>query len=189
MIFQVQVIIISQTLFILMASYCLNLSATCSCFLQLSYGCLLHWMISEILAVISSPASFAILFMNWLMTFTPTGCRENHTFALHQSLSLRKGERLGGPHVCSPAGRFEISISKQDTGQRGPPVHISFCTTGLGLLLRPPCLVFVGPSTYSTWEMWPVVAPLAAFRSSMRIWWCSCLPRVPKCWLKRRKTV
>ena len=38
-----------HTLFILMTSYCHNVSAACFCFLQLSYNCLPHWMVGEIL--------------------------------------------------------------------------------------------------------------------------------------------
>ena len=77
------------------------------------------------------------------------------------------------------------------TGKQGPPVIISFCTTGVtcSLWWSPSWLVFVGPSFHSTCKMFPVVASLTPFRSSMPIWWCSWLPPVPKCWLKRKKKV
>ena len=67
-----------HTLFILMTSYCsLLLASAFFSFLTIVFRT--EWLV-KFLAVISSLPSFAIFFMNSLITFTPTGCHANHTF-------------------------------------------------------------------------------------------------------------
>ena len=67
-----------HTLFVLMTSYCSLLLAS-AFFSFLTIVFCTEWLV-KFFAVISSPPSFAMFFMNWLSTFTPTGCRANHTF-------------------------------------------------------------------------------------------------------------
>ena len=101
--------------------------------------------------------------------------RKQHSSLFHLSITAK----WNGPLSRNSGGRLLRKSLNRPTGHLGPPAANILGRTRLRLLLRPPCLVFVGFSLKVMYSM--PRSSLQRLKSSTFIKWYSWRPYNPKC--------
>lgn len=124
-----------------------------------------------------NPGNFVILFIKLSFWFIPTGdcvsihlCLENAAVE-SGTVDLTCSSLQVFWRLISPCDKLGTNLHQQQTSSEEP-----FYAGHLVKFLLDPlpiqCALFLQFQGFS-----------ANFRSSIQIWWCSCHPRVPNCWL------
>lgn len=125
-----------------------------------------------------------MFFMIVFMVFFPIGVFLYQTLQTGLSMTVRSN----GPLFFISLGRFSRYHLNNMTGHLSSfPVANILGVTSLVFTLSPPCLVLVGPSA-KVRNSFPSSSHCKV-KSSTFIWWCSCRPRRPKCWVSSHHMV
>jgi len=115
------------------------------------------------------------------MMFFPIGVFLYQTRETVLSMTVRQNRT---PFFIS-LDRFPIYHLNNMTGHLSSfPVANILGVTSLVFMLSPPCLVLVGPSAKVRNSF-----PSSRCKVKSFIWWCSCRPRRPKCWVSSHSVV